>query len=574
MRLFRIILKIALSAFTVLIACSCGSREAGRLMNSAEDLMWTRPDSALETLETIDTLRLRTKAQRARFSLLYTMALNRNWIDTTDLHLILPAVSYYQNNGSNDDKMMTFYYLGTVQHNAGNPEDAIASYVRALEYSSESNNLIFKGLIASAISDLYYQEQNYSASLSYAEKALTLFKTAKDSTRMWVTTAMMASILGSMHNYEKSDSLYSEFFSSPCRDSSLYARMLLNKALGNLWKSNPEPDLSIDLFRKSVNEFNGTPTTNDYCAYAYALELSGKSSAADNIISQLEAQGCQLDEIDVWCYRICRHRGEYKEALSLLERSVRERDSIVYKAINQSVALAQSAYYQSKSYLLIREKQLRDQRQWILIMSSVIILLGLLSIFTLKRKEWRHKVEDLLQINDNINSLLFHERTAKEDFRLKLYSIKDGQSKLVERETAIKELRSMYIKAYRSQLEKISLLCSEYWESPNTDWNKERIYERVRGLAAELENSGEGRLEAMIDEGLDGIMTKLKTDFPDMNEKDCRFVAFQILGLDAKTMSYVTGYSVTTIYTKRNRLKNRLLKSTSDNRDLYIEVLC
>ena len=95
MRLFRIILEIALSAFTVLIACSCGSREAGRLMNSAEDLMWTRPDSALETLETIDTLRLRTKAQRARYSLLFTMALNRNWIDTTDLHLILPAVSYY-----------------------------------------------------------------------------------------------------------------------------------------------------------------------------------------------------------------------------------------------------------------------------------------------------------------------------------------------------------------------------------------------------------------------------------------------------------------------------------------------
>lgn len=96
----------------------------------------------------------------------------------------------------------------------------------------------------------------------------------------------------------------------------------------------------------------------------------------------------------------------------------------------------------------------------------------------------------------------------------------------------------------------------------------------MRGLAAELENSGEGRLEAMIDGGLDGIMTKLKTDFPDMNEKDYRFVALQILGLDAKTMSYVMGYSVTTIYTKRNRLKSRLLKSTSDNRDLYIEVLC
>jgi len=73
-------------------------------MNSAEDVMWTRPDGASATLETIDTLRLRTESQRARFSLLYIMALNRNWIDTTDLHLILPAVSYYyKNHGSNDD---------------------------------------------------------------------------------------------------------------------------------------------------------------------------------------------------------------------------------------------------------------------------------------------------------------------------------------------------------------------------------------------------------------------------------------------------------------------------------------
>lgn len=85
-------------------------------------------------------------------------------------------------------------------------------------------------------------------------------------------------------------------------------------------------------------------------------------------------------------------------SMALPQLMIRERDSIVYKAINQSVAMAQSAYYQSKSYLLIREKQLRDQRQWILIMSGVIILLGLLPIFTLKRKEWRHKVEILLQI--------------------------------------------------------------------------------------------------------------------------------------------------------------------------------
>ena len=170
--------------------------------------------------------------------------------------------------------------------------------------------------------------------------------------------------------------------------------------------------------------------------------------------------------------------------------------------------------------------------------------------------------------------MLSQERNDNEDYRLRLDAMEKNQSRLVEREEAIKDLRSRYIKAYKSQLDKLSVLCSEYWESPNTNWNKDRIYERVKELAAELEYGSESELEAMIDEGLDGVMTKLKVDFPRMTERDRRFIVFQILGLDAKTLSYVTGYSVATIYTKRNRLKERMLGLDSENRNLYLEILC
>lgn len=574
MRPLGIVIRTVVLAASITFVSSCVNKEAKRIMDTADAVMWTRPDSSLVALESIDTLSLRTKTQRARYSLLYTMALNRNWIDTTDLRVIQPAVTYYERHGSKDDKMKMYYYLGTVQHNAGNLEDAIANYVRSMEYSSESDNLIFRGLIASAISDLYSQNHNYSAGLNYAKDALALFKQAGDSARMWVTTGMLASLYGTMQDYEKSDSLYTEFFSSPCRDSSLYARMLMNKALGCLWKPSPEPELSVNLFRKSVDEFNGNPTARDYCAHAYAMDLLGNRAAADNIISQLEAQGCPLDEIEVWCYRISRHRGKYEKALNLLEESVKDRDSIVLEAVNQSVALAQSGYYQSKSDLLDQDRRIRNQRQLIFVLLGVVILVCMLSIFLRKKKKLEQRMEDMLQINDNINRLLSQERNDNEDYRLRLDVMEKNQSRLVEREDAIKDLRSKYIKAYKSQLDKLSVLCSEYWDSPNTTWKKDRIYERVKGLAADLENGSESKLETMIDEGLDGIMTKLKTDFPRMTERDRRFIAFQILGLDAKTLSYVTGYSVATIYTKRNRLKERLLGLDSENRDLYLEVLC
>lgn len=88
---------------------------------------------------------------------MYTMALNRNWIDTADLRVIQPAARYYERHGSKDDKMKMYYYLGTVYHSADDLDSAIESYIRAKEYSTGSDNYMFRGLISSAISDVYAQ---------------------------------------------------------------------------------------------------------------------------------------------------------------------------------------------------------------------------------------------------------------------------------------------------------------------------------------------------------------------------------------------------------------------------------
>ena len=174
------------------LVTSCGNREAERIMDSAEDVMWTRPDSALTALESIDTLALKTKSQRARYSLLYTMALDRNHLTIQDLRVIKPAASYYENHGSNDDKMKMYFYLGTAQYDTGDPESAIASYIRAKEYSSRSDNLVFRGIISSSISDVYLWNNNNSESISYSKEAYDYFAQAKDSFRLWNTSGSLA----------------------------------------------------------------------------------------------------------------------------------------------------------------------------------------------------------------------------------------------------------------------------------------------------------------------------------------------------------------------------------------------
>ena len=46
------------------------------------------------------------------------MALDKNWIDLASNSIIAPAVSYYNNHGSKEEKLMTYYYRGRISMNA------------------------------------------------------------------------------------------------------------------------------------------------------------------------------------------------------------------------------------------------------------------------------------------------------------------------------------------------------------------------------------------------------------------------------------------------------------------------
>ena len=88
-----------------------------RTKSNVEDVwgyIQERPDSALHVLEGIDTLQLHSASLRAQYSLLYTMALDKNYIDTSDFRLILPALAYYENHGNANGKMLSDYYAGRL----------------------------------------------------------------------------------------------------------------------------------------------------------------------------------------------------------------------------------------------------------------------------------------------------------------------------------------------------------------------------------------------------------------------------------------------------------------------------
>lgn len=74
---------------------SCVDKKIEETFASVESIMWVKPDSALMIIESIDTLKLKGKTQKAKYSLLYSMALDRNQVVVTNPRIITPAVQYY-----------------------------------------------------------------------------------------------------------------------------------------------------------------------------------------------------------------------------------------------------------------------------------------------------------------------------------------------------------------------------------------------------------------------------------------------------------------------------------------------
>lgn len=139
-RPIRYIILLFLSMFLLMAVC-CG-RHGGAYsrMDKAESLMVSKPDSALMILDSITPEMLSGKRVKARYALLKSMALDKNYIDTTSFDVLQPAIDYFLKKGSADEKLRTYYYQGRIYQNRQNPDSAMQSFMRGREYGAQATD--------------------------------------------------------------------------------------------------------------------------------------------------------------------------------------------------------------------------------------------------------------------------------------------------------------------------------------------------------------------------------------------------------------------------------------------------
>lgn len=542
----------------------CTNKETKEALASAESLMWVKPDSALTIMESIDTLRINGRASKALYSLLYSMALDRNHVVVTDSRIITQAVKYYERHGSPDDRFKSLCYLGRIQNAANEYDKAVVTFSKALEHADKVKNRKFVGFVYSDIALSHTNTYNYSECNDCYDKAIVCFKESGDDDFVRMMEVNKAKNYVSMMDYHAADSLFRKIIND--ESFPLYYRAYSMAAYGLLLSFGQLADekKALGLFEEAIR-LSGNQnilSLNQECAYAYLLDLFGRKNDSKRILSELQKKGQgESTEFNYCMGRIYRLNGENGLAFDYLIKSTQDFDAKALKMQIQSSSVAQKNYYLEQSHE--REKELIIHHFWTICYVTVSIIL-ILSVGILFYKKARKVEEERRRI------LILKETT---DIRLD-----EADKSIAQIKADYDIIKKNYLELYLSQGSWLMKLADILYSARNKGLKpyglRAEVYDRIAAMIGgiNVDDVGQRRFEVELNKLYGGIMTQFRNEFHNLlDETDIRFFSCVVARFDAAIILRIFNLpSKSAVYMKKNRIKEKIRKSEAPNKDKFL----
>ncbi len=365
---------------------SCTDRETREVLDNMVSYMSERPDSALTLLDSIDEDDLHDRMSKAQYALLYSMALDKCGVDVKDDRLVTVATDWYRHNGTPDGRLRAFYYHGRVLQNAGDNEMAMEYFVRAENYVGDAADEYAKGLLYSAIGNVYMDIfEVVMANEAYVRAKGHYFKAGKID--KYVGMLMnIARYEMSCRNYEKAAGLFREARSS-WDGLAPETRSLYYFGLISLYKETDDKAALRDCIREYVAEVGA-----DYVKWLKLAEGYCCLEDYQEAMSSLEKYrtynaGYEEDPT----YQICAYElyyslGMVEEALEAYKKYTRILNDTAAEIITQDTAFVKERYK--------RDVMIIKRRNAILIILLCVFLSVMLLLTLIRRIRTRLKIKE------------------------------------------------------------------------------------------------------------------------------------------------------------------------------------
>lgn len=559
--------RVLIYGLLAALSISCGRTDIAGKLDEAESIISSHPDSALAIIRSIDTLSLNRAPLKARYSLLNTMAIDKNYIDTADVSIIMPAVEYYRKHGTADEKLKSYYYLGRIQTYKKDYNSAIVSYSVAEKEVPNSTDLIAQGLLYMAYADSYNEAKSRIKEKEYVEKGIEVFEKAGDVRHMNLCSGRLAGAYYDLQKWSIADSLYRDGIEKAKGDTLAMSIFLSNYAKMKVVQPEKDPKGAIELLREYTGKYKQKMSLTNYGVLAYASCLNGDEKTCSTIEEQL----CKLDypnrqTIWLWIELIEQHKGNYKKALEYSDSAHLVNSILVENLLSNSVVQSLQDFWSGEADRAARAAQVSRLRLFVIALSLSLFFLLLLLIMQRKYGQRKKEMECILKLGEESNRML---RQSNEALQLR------QRQEYKETEEKLENLRKAFIVNYKEKFSSIGELCKAYIESQSKSDRKDAIIHKVEDLIAYISDDDRlhARFEEQINGDLDNVIRRLKADLGGVDQKESRFICYCIVGFDPEMIATILGLSLSNVYTKKSRLKERIRNLDSQYKDEYLDLL-
>lgn len=532
-------LVIALISVIMLAACE-RHNSTWKQMDVAESLMNAKPDSALAVLEGIQVSDIKGKETSARYALLKSMALDKNYIDTTTYDVLKPAIDYYIEHGSPDEQLRTYYYQGRIYQNQGNKDSAIQSFMRGKDFCQEASDTLTMANLMVAQATILYSTYKID---DYIKNNLEAAKLYHAINRPDYEISCLANVLdGSILNNDRTlaDSVMS-IAQERVKQNSELGMVIAPYALSYALKFGDKEDIADILYHYDSMQDLGDETKLDfveaYCKIGdsyNANRFMNSIDSASKVRTSLKYLAIKTDVLEL--------NGDIAGALTAYRKFSTTIDSIHMNIFSRDLLFAQERHEMEKANLM--EKQRVDRIIWL----SLCIVFVLLIITGYVYYRYRlGKAKSLLDTQEKQRLQLEQENLKKENENLELRRWQ------VELECERQSLAAENLRLKIEQLENESEALKELLEKqkdlskPIEDAIKIRI-EMLNGLLASriTDNNSYaepyGTWEEQIIQDKDKFMNTTRLAFKASHPKFIEYLEQH--GLTESEINYVCLYAI------------------------------
>ena len=414
-RLYSLILLLV----TLLFGACSDPKHVIEPLHRAEALMNEYPDSALNLLKGIAQPELQTQEHRARYALLYSQALDKNYIDLTSDSLINIAVDYYKDRDDVRAKFLSYYYLGRIYTNANNLTQATLAYMEAEQLVDELDDDYAAGLLYEQIGLIYRSYYDFPKSLQAYQQAIEHYTKAN---RPFHKIYNMFSASDIYRNTQKEDAAYQTLKTALAESQKLNDQSLIKSCINNLIL------VCIDLERweeatqwyqeHHKNNSRNYPTV---AFYGYIARLHAKNKNFKDAFMLLD-ETCKKtkslqDSINLFDAESQVHQmnGSWEEAYRSMRKSITYQNQIIRESLQQPVLTAQNNFLNQEVEL--QKYKAQSERQMRIIGVVLTILLVVAAVYGVSVYIKRQREKYLKQIRKQVAriELLKDEKNGMEE---------------------------------------------------------------------------------------------------------------------------------------------------------------